>query len=356
MIKVKAPGKLYIAGEYAVVQPGHKALVMAIDKFISAELVESKTKGSVKSYSNIKMIFSRNKDGIVVDQKDDRFDYIFSAISTVEEFLKAKGYKLSFYDIKVKSELESEDGIKYGLGSSAAVVVAVLKAILEFYRYDYTLMELFKLSCLSSILIKHETSCGDIAAAVFTGILKYSSFSRLEILERYENEKIEDLIASDWDKLSIEKLDINNDLDILIGWTKSPASSVNLVSNSIKNKNKNVVFFDRFLVESDECVEKIYEAYEVSDFDTIKKYISKNRELLIEYANEFGIEIEKEKLEKLIEISENFGLASKTSGAGGGDCGIAITNDKEVHGEIEKEWNKHKIIKLNLNIFEVDNE
>lgn len=356
MIMVKAPGKLYLAGEYAVVNPGHKALVIAVDRFISAELTESKVKGSVKSYSNIKMIFSRNDEGIVVEQNDDRFDYIFSAISTVEKFLQEKGYKLSYYDIKVKSELESEDGIKYGLGSSAAVVVAVIKAILKFYGYDYSLMELFKLSSLSSILIKHETSCGDIAAAVYTGIIKYTSFSRLEILDRFNKENIVDLIESSWGELSVEKLEINNNFDILIGWTKSPASSVNLVSNSIKNKNKNVEFFERFLYESDECVDKISQAYEESDFETIMHYIAKNRQLLNEYANEYGIEIEKLKLKKLIEISNELGLASKTSGAGGGDCGIAITNNKNIHSKIENEWHKEGILKLELEIFEVNNE
>ena len=30
-----APGKLYIAGEYAVVEPGHPAVLVAVDHFIT---------------------------------------------------------------------------------------------------------------------------------------------------------------------------------------------------------------------------------------------------------------------------------------------------------------------------------
>ncbi len=33
MIQVKAPGKLYIAGEYAVTEPGYKSVLIALDRF-----------------------------------------------------------------------------------------------------------------------------------------------------------------------------------------------------------------------------------------------------------------------------------------------------------------------------------
>lgn len=42
MIEVTAPGKLYIAGEYAVVEPGHPAIIVAIDQFISVSIGPAK--------------------------------------------------------------------------------------------------------------------------------------------------------------------------------------------------------------------------------------------------------------------------------------------------------------------------
>jgi phosphomevalonate kinase len=38
LIKASAPGKLYIAGEYAVLEPGHPALIVALDQFITVTL------------------------------------------------------------------------------------------------------------------------------------------------------------------------------------------------------------------------------------------------------------------------------------------------------------------------------
>lgn len=42
MIEATAPGKLYIAGEYAVVEPGHPAIIVAIDQFISVSIGPAK--------------------------------------------------------------------------------------------------------------------------------------------------------------------------------------------------------------------------------------------------------------------------------------------------------------------------
>ena len=38
MIQVKAPGKLYVAGEYAVTEPGYKSVLIAVDRFVTAQL------------------------------------------------------------------------------------------------------------------------------------------------------------------------------------------------------------------------------------------------------------------------------------------------------------------------------
>ena len=38
MIRAKAPGKLYIAGEYAVVEPGQPAVLVAVDRYLTVHL------------------------------------------------------------------------------------------------------------------------------------------------------------------------------------------------------------------------------------------------------------------------------------------------------------------------------
>lgn len=352
MISVKAPGKLYIAGEYAVVKPSYSAILMSIDRFITVNIKKSDKKGSIKSYSNVQMIWSRKDDKIFVDQEDDRFIYIVKSIQITEKYLTEKKIKLDIYDIEVKSELESNDGIKYGLGSSAAVVVAIIKGLLRYYNINYTKLELFKLSALASILINTNTSCGDIASSVFTGLIKYTSFDREQIFKRFNNETISEIIESEWKHLEITNIALNEDLQFLVGWTKTPASSNLLVENSKKNITKKIDFYKSFLFKSNEIVDKFVEGYKKSDFEKIKNVLRRNRELLNDYAKYFSITIETKDLKNLIEIALEYGMASKTSGAGGGDCGIAIYPSDMNILEVVNKWKEKDILKLDLKIYE----
>ncbi|SQC68686.1 phosphomevalonate kinase [Listeria fleischmannii subsp. fleischmannii] len=40
-IQVKVPGKLYIAGEYAVVESGHTAILTAVDRYITLTIEDA---------------------------------------------------------------------------------------------------------------------------------------------------------------------------------------------------------------------------------------------------------------------------------------------------------------------------
>ena len=42
MIELSVPGKLFIAGEYAVVEPGHPAIIVAVDQFITVTVEEAR--------------------------------------------------------------------------------------------------------------------------------------------------------------------------------------------------------------------------------------------------------------------------------------------------------------------------
>lgn len=352
MIEVKVPGKLYIVGEYSVVIPSHNSVIMAINKFITVKLNESTHKGSIKSYSNIKLVWSRRDDEIIVEQRNDRFEYIIQVMHICDEFIKANGIAPRYYDIEVLSELESEDGLKYGLGSSASIVVAVTKAILQFYKYEYDNIEVFKLATLASMKLTMNSSFGDIAIVCFTGLIRYTSFDREIIKKFYEENGILQTVKLKWNTLSIEKIEQNNSFKFIVGWTKSPASSDNLVSKSIKQITNNDNFINRFLYESDKCVDDFVDAYKSSNYDLLKEVIEKNRNLLLEYSNRYGIEIERESLKNLIEISKKFNLASKTSGAGGGDCGISISKEDFNYKLLESEWENKDIKRLNLDIYE----
>ncbi|MDN6747937.1 MAG: phosphomevalonate kinase, partial [Brevibacterium sp.] len=61
-----------------------------------------------------------------------------------------------------------------------------------------------------------------------------------------------------------------------------------------------------------------------------------------------GSQIETEQLRSLCDIAETYGAAAKPSGAGGGDCGIALSEADLPTIDILREWERHGIQRLSL--------
>lgn len=70
MIVTSAPGKLFIAGEYAVVEPGYPAILVAVDKLIKVSLEKALNQGSISSYDNMTTSWTREKDKLVLNKND----------------------------------------------------------------------------------------------------------------------------------------------------------------------------------------------------------------------------------------------------------------------------------------------
>ncbi len=181
MITEKAPGKLYIAGEYAVLEQDCPAILVAVNQFVRVSITKSKTSTGLihsKQYSQDSIHWVRQGLKMVIDNRDNPFEYILSAISFTERFCIEQNIKMNVYDLHVNSDLDSADGKKYGLGSSAAVTVATVKAILRFYGVKFTNELVYKLSAISHYSVQGNGSAGDIAASVYGGWLAYQTFDQ----------------------------------------------------------------------------------------------------------------------------------------------------------------------------------
>ena len=55
-ITSKAPGKLFIAGEYAVVEPGHVAIIAAVSRYLTVTINEASSVGTLTSTQNSNVI------------------------------------------------------------------------------------------------------------------------------------------------------------------------------------------------------------------------------------------------------------------------------------------------------------
>jgi len=106
-----------------------------------------------------------------------------------------------------------------------------------------------------------------------------------------------------------------------------------------------------FLNASKSCVNRLIDGFLNEDSRTIKKMITENRKLLVGLSALTGVLIETPALKKLCDLAETYRGAAKSSGAGGGDCGIVIVDQKTGILPLMSAWEKADIIPLPLHVY-----
>lgn len=345
------PGKLYIAGEYAVVTPGHLALLMTVDRFLTVNITESnQPTGVVKStnYSPTPFEWHRIQNRFEFKDWSHPFHLLKLVIQTVEQYVTELTIELDTYNVEIHSELDY-DSKKIGLGSSGAVTIAMIKALLSYYDIEFTNLDVYKLAAIAHLKYKSNGSFGDLAACAYTGIVAYASVDKEWLSTQLDRSSYTQLLNTEWPQLIINSVSLPDDLTILVGWTGQPASTENLVEAMYHSTNK--IDFNDFLEQSHNCVAELIESFKLSHSQRALELIQTNRQLLLQMGQSKDKLIETPELTKLCQIAGKFGGSGKSSGAGGGDCGIALINQYETKESIISAWEDAGIQALNLNIY-----
>lgn len=413
-VRSSAPGKLYIAGEYAVVD-GCAAIVAAVNRYVTVsvsdetlneELRENLQKNtpSSRNYCGVitsdgekykPLLWARASDGSIEIQNDGKYAYVLAAMSVVDAYASeecAPNINRKSYNVHISSELDdAKTGRKYGLGSSAAVTVAVIRALCKWYDLNLSTPEICKLALIASSSVKKSGSGGDVAASSYGGWIMYRAYNRewLEAeltLVKSGCSDFGELLHKKWPRLEVKRLNVDKSLKLLVGWTGSPASSAKLVSsvessvktstesNAESNAESNVesnaesnveasafdkkiksFTYEDFCKQSEICVQKLARAIEKFEISEIYSGFAQNRALLQKLSALTGTVIETRELTKFIEIATCAGIPAKTSGAGGGDCAIALstTYDNNVIETMKSTWEANGIKPLNIDVTEI---
>ena len=316
MTIVKTCGKLYWAGEYAILEPGQLALIKAIPIYMTAEI---KASDDYRLYSDM---FTYSVDM----RPDSSYALIQETVALVEEYLTAQGVELQSFSLDIRGKMERE-GKKFGLGSSGSVVVLVIKAMLAFYERLADRELLFKLA--SAVLLKRgdNGSMGDIACIVSEDLVLYQSFDREKVADWLEKEDLQAVLARDWG-FSIRSVEPALKFDFLVGWTKEVAVSSHMVKQIKNNMNAS------FLQASKEIVANLVKALQTGQEETVIDLLEQASQLL----EGLSSDIYTPSLRQLKDASRDLKAVAKSSGAGGGDCGIALSFDQDSTTLLKKRW------------------
>lgn len=320
VVEARASGKIYVAGEYAVVL--HRGAIIApIDRYLSVKLSSSNDfflKSHKYHHTYIKLDFSSNNKETI---------YVVQTLKWFERFLKELNRPLTPIKIEIKSQLDLTKVQKFGFGSSAAVTVALLKALFNYYEISCDEMMLYKASVMIQSDISKNTSFGDLACIAFNKVIFYRKFSE-EVFNMFNNLPILDILSMTWPELEIQELE--KKFEFLIIYTNRVASSFELVFQVLKFQGH--LEFLEFLQKSEDLVITLKEN-KSNTIDIINE-LALNLKDLDQLTGGLLITQEMNEIENIV---KRFNGSMKLSGSGGGDCVIAFFNTQSEMKQAQEE-------------------
>lgn len=315
-ISVQTGGKLYLAGEYAILTPGQTAIIKNIPIYMTAQVREA----------NQLQLKSDMFDYAVDMSADKGYALIQESVLTFALFLGKTVESLAPFKLSISGKLE-KNGKKFGIGSSGSVTVLTIKALATFFDTPLTKDQLFKLAAYTLLKLGDNGSMGDIACIAYNDLVAYTSFDRETISDLILKKSLTELLAMDW---GYEIVTIVPQLkaEFLVGWTAQPALSSQMIKDLKSHLSVN------FLSQTQKQVLALKSALQAGDRDTLVHSLETVSDLLVSLSPA----IYTDKLKALKEAAEGLEVVAKSSGAGGGDCGIAISLNPAHTTLLKQRW------------------
>ncbi len=287
---VSAPGKLMLMGEHAILY-NRPCLVTAVDQRIQAEVeLLSDTPELQLEAVDVKVTGYRkslNQLGVGDVPKGAQF---------VEHAIKNM---VTQYGLKtgLRVTTTSEFSSKFGFGSSSAATVCVVKGTAALLSLPLNDKEIFDISYQTILDVQKKGSGFDIAAAVYGGTLYFETGGK-----------------------TIEHLAVE-ELPLVVGYTGVKADTVALINQVSELAKSYPDIVDDIYSAIETVVIKAKIALLNKDWKTLGDLMNLNQG----YLSALGVS--SKKLELMIHSAREAGAyGAKLSGAGGGDCMIAIAS------------------------------
>ena len=370
MTKIKAPGKLMLSGEWSVLEIGNPCIVLAVDRFVEVNIKRSKGNAIVINVPDFKVkkinaAFDAHSNKMELNnanaEQEKTLSFVKNSIEATLAYLNEKNIKLQGFELTTKSTdtiIGTPEGEqKIGFGSSAAVSVATVAAVLSLHKQKIKTPKekerIFKLSCIAHFLGQGKIgSAFDVAASTFGGALIYKRFDAKWLEHELKSKKISTVVDEQWPHLYFEPLKLPKNFEIVVGFSGKSASTKELVAKINEFKQRDNAEYQGIMQELKETTEQLIAALEKGNKEQVLALIRQNRGVLKDLSDSSLTELETPELSKIIQAAEQNGAAGKFSGAGGGDCAIAVCFDKKIAEAVKKTIKKKDLFSIDLVISE----
>lgn len=289
--KASSPAKVILFGEHFVVY-GLKAILCAIDKRITvtAETIKE-NKISIKStIGNLEL--EPNKKISDIDSPLKPLYYLASKL-------------IKNQNTGIRIDIKSDIPLGVGLGSSSACCVAGAAAISRLFKKT-SKEEILELAIEAERTIFENTSGADCTVCTYGGIMEYSK---------------ED---------GFNKIKSEPNFHLVIANSKMEHSTQSIVEGVRQFKEKNEEQFLALCKKESKLVEDVLELLKEDKIIELGNKIKENQE----YLETIGIS--NDKLRKMIEVGQKKSFGAKITGAGGGGCIFALTNESKLQQTVNE--------------------
>ena len=301
-IMTSAPGKLMLLGEHAVVY-NHPCIVTAVDHRMKVRLFLTDDNLFTLNAPDVEVInYQKSVSSLGSHDMPKGAQYVEIA---VRNFFQTYHLKQGI-NITSTSDFSS----LFGFGSSSAITVATIKALSRIFEVAMNEKELFDLSYKTVLDIQGKGSGFDVATAVYGGTLFFVTGGK-----------------------QIKLIEIQN-LPLIVGYSGVKADTVQLIDSVRRRSEKYPIFVEGIYGLIEDLVNNAKKHLETNNLEEFGAMMIMNQGLLE------SLGVSTEKLSQMNSSAIKAGAyGAKLSGAGGGDCMIAVVPDEkriEVKIAIEK--------------------
>lgn len=314
-ITVSAPGKLLLFGEHAVVH-GFPCIVTAVNQYMECKAEPLSEPILVLGAPDVGIEkYEKPLDELGNGEIPKGARFVEEALRSVMVSLPASrsrsggwsNHDTSGLHLTITSAFKST----VGFGSSSAATICTLKAINELWELNLNPKELFDLSYQAVLAVQGGGSGADLAAALLGGTLLYQlGGKRMEPIG----------------------LEINK-VSLVIGYSGTKADTMSMLQIVADRIEHHPALADVYRQMGQLSLEAD-DALRTANWKNVGKLMNRNQQLL----DRLGVSTSK--LDRMIAAAiEAEAYGAKLSGAGGGDCMIALcsrSTEKQVKEAIAR--------------------
>jgi len=296
-----APGKLFLAGEYAVIYPQGEAIILPVKIGIKVTVTTK------KKYAIINLQYPKESTGFRFIS-DVSNPYLRLGMEVVRQWLEAKKIPWRIFSITIHSTLVADHG-KYGLGSSGAITVALIGALLKFHGVPFTPETLYKLAVIATVQNYQDTSFGDVACSSFAQPIHYRKFLPA-MVPLIKTLHVHALMKMAWDGLLLAPIP-NMPLTPIVIYSGTSADSHTLVKLLTPHLTLD------WVNQSNQYVYRLMTGWDAKTVDAIHRHLKT-------LATTSKAPLFTKGIEAILRIAHEYQGVGKFSGAGGGDCTLVL--------------------------------